>query len=105
MAPPFKEAEFDIMYGEGICTDGDLLDMAVQTEVIDKSGVWYSFEGEQIGQGRENAKNFLKEHPDVPTRILEKLRDALGLAQKETKEPETVSAHRGKGRNEDEHTT
>ena len=105
VAPPFKEAEFDIMYGEGISTDGDLLDMAVQTEVIDKSGVWYSFDGEQIGQGRENAKNFLKEHPDVSARILEKLRDGLGLAQKETKEPETVSAHRGKGRNEDEHTT
>ena len=100
VAPPFKEAEFDIIYGEGISTDGDLLDMAVQTEVIDKSGVWYSFDGERIGQGRENAKNFLKEHPDVSARILEKLRDALGLTQKETKEPETVSAHRGKGRNE-----
>ena len=62
VAPPFKEAEFDIMYGEGISRAGDLLDMAVQTEVIDKSGVWYSFDGEQIGQGRENAKNFLKEH-------------------------------------------
>jgi recombination protein RecA len=105
VAPPFKEAEFDIIYGEGICTDGDLLDMAVQTEVIDKSGVWYSFDGERIGQGRENAKNFLKEHPDVSARILEKLRDGLGLTQKETKEPETVSAHQGKGRNEDEHTT
>ena len=79
--------------------------MAVQTEVIDKSGAWYSFDRERIGQGRENAKNFLKEHPDVSAHILEKLRDGLGLAQKETKEPETVSAHRGKGRNEDEHTT
>jgi recombination protein RecA len=100
VAPPFKKAEFDIMYGEGICTDGDLLDMAVQTEVIDKSGVWYSFDGEQIGQGRENAKNFLKEHPDVSARILEKLRDALGLAQKETKEPEAVSSHREKSSKE-----
>jgi recombination protein RecA len=86
VAPPFKKAEFDIMYGEGICTDGDLLDMAVQTEVIDKSGVWYSFDEEQIGQGRENAKDFLKENPDVSARVLEKLRDALGAAHKETVE-------------------
>jgi recombination protein RecA len=100
VAPPFKEAEFDIMYGEGISTAGDLLDMAVQTEVIDKSGVWYSFDKERIGQGRENAKDFLKEHPDVSARILEKLRDALGLAQKETKEPEAVSAHWEKGSKE-----
>ena len=86
VAPPFKEAEFDIMYGEGISTAGDLLDMAVQKEVIDKSGAWYSFDEERIGQGRENAKDFLKEHPDVSARILEKLRDALGLAHKETVE-------------------
>jgi len=96
VAPPFKEAEFDIIYGEGISTAGDLLDMAVQTEVIDKSGAWYSFDEERIGQGRENAKNFLKENPDVSARILEKLLDALGLAQKETEEPEAVSAHREK---------
>ncbi len=83
-APPFKEAEFDIMYGEGISTDGDLLDMAVQTEAIEKSGTWYSFDDERIGQGRENAKKFLKENPDVSARILKKLRDALGLAHKET---------------------
>jgi len=97
VAPPFKDAEFDIMYGEGISTAGDLLDMAVQTEVIDKSGAWYSFDEERIGQGRENAKNFLKENPDVSARILEKLRDALGLTQKETKEPKTVSAHQENG--------
>jgi recombination protein RecA len=84
VAPPFKEAEFDIMYGEGISTDGDLLDMAVQTEAIEKSGTWYSFADERIGQGRETAKKFLKENPDVSARILEKLRDALGLAHKET---------------------
>jgi recombination protein RecA len=100
VAPPFKEAEFDIIYGEGISTAGDLLDMAVQTEVIDKSGTWYSFDEERIGQGRENAKKFLKENPDVSTRILEKLWDVLGSAHKETKEPETVSAHREKGRKE-----
>ncbi|MBW2617111.1 MAG: recombinase RecA [Deltaproteobacteria bacterium] len=91
VAPPFKEAEFDIMYGEGISRAGDLLDMAVQTEVIDKSGVWYSFDRERIGQGRENA------NPDVSARILEKLRDALGLAQEETKELEAASAHCERG--------
>jgi recombination protein RecA len=97
VAPPLKEAEFDIIYGEGISTVGDLLDMAVQTEVIDKSGVWYSFDKERIGQGRENAKHFLKENPGVSARVLEKLRDALGLAQEETKELETASAHCEKG--------
>jgi recombination protein RecA len=70
--------------------------MAVQTEVIDKSGAWYSFDKERIGQGRENAKNFLKENPDVSARILEKFLDALGLAEKETEEPEAVLAHREK---------
>ena len=84
VAPPFKVAEFDIMYGEGISTVGDLLDMAVQMEVIEKNGTWYSFAEERIGQGRENAKKFLKENPDVSARILERLRDALGLAYKET---------------------
>ena len=85
------------MYGEGISRDGDLLDMAVQTEVIDKSGAWYSFDEERIGQGRENAKDFLKKNPDVSARILEKLRDALGFAYKETNESEAASAHQYKG--------
>ncbi|HIJ58656.1 MAG TPA: DNA recombination/repair protein RecA, partial [Deltaproteobacteria bacterium] len=84
VAPPFKEAEFDIMYGDGISTAGDLLDMGVKMEVVEKSGTWYSFADERIGQGRENAKKFLKENPDISTHILGKLRDALGLAHKET---------------------
>jgi recombination protein RecA len=100
VAPPFKEAEFDIMYGEGISAAGDLLDMAVQTEVIDKSGVWYSFDKERIGQGRDNAKKLLKEHPDVSARILEKVRGAIGLAQDESEEPEAASVHREKGSKE-----
>jgi recombination protein RecA len=98
VAPPFKEAEFDIIYGEGISTAGDLLDMAVQREIIEKSGVWYSFDKERIGQGRENTTNFLKENPDVSARIKEKIRDALGLEHKETIEPEATSSHREKGR-------
>jgi len=86
VAPPFKEAQFDIMYAEGISKAGDLLDMAAQAEIVDKSGAWYSFEKERIGQGRENAKTFLKENPDVFASILEKVRDALGLGHKASQE-------------------
>ena len=93
VAPPSKEAEFDIMYGEGISTAGDLLDMAVQMEVIEKSGTWYSFADERIGQGRENTKKFLKENPDISARILEKLWDALGLAHKGTNDSGTAPVH------------
>jgi recombination protein RecA len=88
VAPPFKEAQFDIMYAEGISKAGDLLDMAVETEIVDKSGAWYSFDKERIGQGRENAKIFLKENSDVAARILEKVRDALGLKRKGSQEGE-----------------
>jgi recombination protein RecA len=88
VAPPFKEAQFDILYAEGISKAGDLLDMAVETEIVDKSGAWYSFDKERIGQGRENAKIFLKENPDVAARILEKVRDALGLKHKGSQEGE-----------------
>jgi recombination protein RecA len=93
VAPPFKEAEFDIMYGEGISTAGDLLDMGVKMEVVDKSGTWYSFADERIGQGRENVKKFLKENPDVYSRILGKLRDALGLTHKETNGSDVAPIH------------
>jgi recombination protein RecA len=82
MAPPFKEAEFDIMYGEGISMFGDLLDVGVQAGIIDKSGSWYSFDGERIGQGRENVKGFLKENQDIFNAALLKVREALGLAPK-----------------------
>ncbi len=81
MAPPFREAEFDIMYGEGISQTGDLLDMGVLTNVIDKSGAWYSFNGERIGQGRENAKSFLKDNPDMFDNVAGKVKDAMGLFQ------------------------
>jgi len=100
VAPPFKEAELDIVYGEGISKAGDLLDTGVQTDVIEKSGAWYSFDKERIGQGRENVKAFLKENPDVFTRIMKKVRDALGLSEKESKEPEAALAHGKKGSKE-----
>jgi recombination protein RecA len=69
MAPPFREVEFDIMYGEGISHEGDLVDMGAECNVVEKSGAWFAFEGERIGQGRENAKQFLREHPDIAKKI------------------------------------
>jgi recombination protein RecA len=98
VAPPFKQAEFDIMYGEGISSAGDLLDTAVQTEIIDKSGAWYSFEKERIGQGREKAKQFLKEHSEVSGRILEQVRKELGFAGEKPDESKAAPADRKKGK-------
>ncbi|MEJ2155482.1 MAG: recombinase RecA [Desulfobacteraceae bacterium] len=93
MAPPFKEAEFDIMYGEGISVAGDLIDIGVEAGIVDKSGAWYSFNGERIGQGRENVKNFLKDNPDLFADLSEKVRDAVGLAGKsETAEADEAKA-------------
>lgn len=80
MAPPFTEAEFDIMYGEGISKSGDLIDVGAEAGIIEKSGSWYSYDGERIGQGRENGKKFLKENPDLYTKIYLKTREALHLA-------------------------
>ena len=82
MAPPFREVEFDIMYGEGISREGDLVDLAVEKEIIQKSGAWFSFDDERIGQGRENAKVFLKEHPDIARAIEENIKEKLGLVKK-----------------------
>jgi len=83
IAPPFKDAEFDIMYGEGISKTGDFLDAGVEAGIIDKSGSWYSYDGERIGQGRENVKKFLNENPDIYNSALIKVREALGLSHKE----------------------
>jgi len=79
VAPPFKIVEFDIVYGEGISREGDLLDLAVEQEIVDKSGSWYSYQDERIGQGRENAKRFLQDHPEMTTEIDEKVRMGFGL--------------------------
>ena len=79
VAPPFKMAEFDIIYGEGISKIGDLLDLAASQDIVEKSGAWYSYGGERIGQGRENAKLFLKEHPDMTDEIAQKVRLGFGL--------------------------
>jgi recombination protein RecA len=82
LAPPFKEAEFDIIYGEGISKTGDLIDIGVETGIIEKSGSWYSYEGERIGQGRNNAKEFFKANADICDAVYAKLKDALGLSRK-----------------------
>jgi recombination protein RecA len=81
VAPPFREAEFDIMYGEGISKEGDLLDLAVDRRIVEKSGTWFSHAGERLGQGRENAKQFLKENPAVFAQIDEKVRRELGIVR------------------------
>jgi recombination protein RecA len=78
-AAPFREAEFDIMYGEGISREGDLLDLGVAKEIVEKSGAWFSYKGERIGQGRENVKQFLKENKDITAKLEAELRKELGL--------------------------
>ncbi len=83
VAPPFREAEFDIIYGEGISREGDLIDLSVTHNVIEKSGSWYSYKGDRIGQGRENSRQFLKDNPDVRAAIDNEIRTTLGLSKRE----------------------
>jgi recombination protein RecA len=82
VASPFREAEFDILYGEGVSREGDLIDLGVAKNIVEKSGSWFSYKGERIGQGRDNARTFLKEHPDAAQRLDDELRDTLGLSMK-----------------------
>src|SRR3954462_4735118 len=89
VAPPFREAEFDVMYGEGISRTGDLLDLAVDKRIIEKSGAWFAYNGERLGQGRENAKQFLKDNPQIFKTIEDRVRKELGLTRDSV--PETVS--------------
>ena len=79
VAPPFREAEFDVMYGEGISREGDLLDLAVEKRIVEKSGAWFAYNGDRLGQGRENAKQFLKENPEIRQTIEDRVRRDLGL--------------------------
>jgi recombination protein RecA len=90
VAPPFRECEFDIMYGEGISREGDLLDLAVVQRVVEKSGAWFSYKGERLGQGRENAKQLMKDNPDILKKIEREVKVKLGLPVRE--EPEPVNA-------------
>ena len=86
MAPPFREAEFDIIFGEGISREGDVLDLAASNGIIEKSGAWYSYKGDRLGQGRDNSRVFLKENSDVMTAIEKDVRDKLGIVAKEQEE-------------------
>jgi recombination protein RecA len=90
VASPFREAEFDIIYGEGVSKEGDLLDLGVAQNMVEKSGSWYSYKGERIGQGRENARQFLKDNPDVRQAVDTELRKALGLIKSEPAEAEAA---------------
>jgi recombination protein RecA len=92
VAPPFRECEFDIMYGEGISREGDLLDLAVVQRVVEKSGAWFSYKGDRLGQGRENSKQALKEHPDMLKRIEREVKVKLGMPVKDEPEPAAKAA-------------
>ena len=80
VSPPFKTAEFDILFGEGISREGEILDMGVNAKILEKSGAWYAYNGEKIGQGRDNSREFLRENPALAVEIENKVRDSLGIA-------------------------
>jgi len=95
VAPPFKQAEFDILFGEGISKEGSIIDMGVEHGIVKKAGAWYTYEGEQLGQGRENARSFLKEHPDTSDEIYKRVVDVLGLVPTDITGDEAVALDDG----------
>jgi recombination protein RecA len=108
VAPPFKEAEFDIMYGEGISKYGEIVDLGVEHKVVDKSGAWFSYKGERLGQGRENAKNLLRDNKELCAKIETEVRAALGIGKAQAAAaaapapPPTASGKRGAKAADDE---
>jgi recombination protein RecA len=98
MAPPFKEAEFDILYGTGISRDGEIVDLGSEIGVVEKSGAWYSFGGERIGQGREAAKQFLKDHPETSQQIMSQVMEKMGLKRPVSEVPVEAATVEKKGR-------
>ena len=98
IAPPFKEAEFDIMFGKGISGVGDILDLAAENGIINKSGAWFAYEGNKIGQGRENAKQYLKDNPEVCAEVERKVREHFGLRTEEASAPEAPKPAEKKSR-------
>ncbi len=101
IAPPFKEAEFDIMFGEGISTVGDILDLAAENNIINKSGAWYAYEGNKIGQGRENAKQYLRDNPEMCSEVERKVRELFNMDTDSVPAPtEKASKEDGKGKKE-----
>jgi recombination protein RecA len=95
VAPPFRQCEFDIMYGKGISKEGSLLDVGVDLEIVKKSGAWFTYEGEQLGQGRENARQFLAEHAETALEIDRRIREAVGLVAFEEGGDEVVDLETG----------
>ena len=92
VAPPFKQAEFDILYGQGISREGGLIDMGVEHGFVRKAGAWYTYEGDQLGQGKENARNFLKDNPDLANEIEKKILEKLGVGGRSEKPAEEPGA-------------
>ncbi|HWC83286.1 MAG TPA: DNA recombination/repair protein RecA, partial [Pseudonocardiaceae bacterium] len=92
VSPPFKQAEFDMIYGQGISREGSLIDMGVEQGIARKSGAWYTYEGDQLGQGKENARRFLRENPDVANEIEKKILEKLGIGPKLDVVTEEVAA-------------
>lgn len=103
VAPPFKEAEFDIMFGKGISRTGDVLDLAVKQDIIQKSGAWFAYNDKKIGQGRENAKIFLGEHPDIMDEVEKKVRESLHIGGTGLSE-DSVAAEAVEKREDTDHT-
>ncbi len=89
VAPPFKQAEFDIMYGKGISREGGLIDVGVEAGMVRKAGAWYTYEGDQLGQGKENARNFLKDNPDLANEMEKRILEKLGVGPPSTRPPTT----------------
>jgi len=94
VAPPFRECEFDIMYGEGISREGDVIDLGVANNIVEKSGAWFSYKGERLGQGRENSKQTLKDNVELRGRIESEVRGALGIPVSETAEEKAEKAEK-----------
>jgi recombination protein RecA len=92
VAPPFKQAEFDIVYGEGISREGSLIDMGVDHGIIRKAGAWYTYNGDQLGQGKENARSFLRDNPNLALEIEEKIKSTVGVGVGATAQPDSDSA-------------
>jgi recombination protein RecA len=91
MAPPFKQAEFDILYGQGISREGGLIDMGVEHGLVRKAGAWYTYEGDQLGQGKENARAFLRDNPDLADEIEKKIKEKLGVGARVDQPVEDVA--------------
>src|SRR3546814_11969653 len=101
MAPPFRVVEFDIMYGQGVSKTGELLDLGVQANIVEKSGAWFSYNGDRVGQGRENAKTYLRDHPEVADTIEQAIRANAGLvAEAMLPGPEADSSDLSAARND-----